>query len=158
MGWWDTNVYGGDTPWDYLGHIAEAIDYKHDDDMHSLVGVSDWEPIIKYEISKLIDANLDKIRELEHTVGNTEIFYQVLGQLILDVGAIFPQDLRYHCIKCCLTDEWALEGDKHRQQEMARLAYDITFHQDGIPSPWTSDTSKHKTFMDYIKEMIQECT
>ena len=60
MGWWDSNVYGGDTPWDYLGHIAEIINFKYDD-MHSLVGVDGWEPELKHKICKKLERNFRKV-------------------------------------------------------------------------------------------------
>lgn len=157
MGWWDCNVYGGDTPWDYLGEIAELIGYKDRKmNYHSLVGVEGWDAEEKLKVCKKLERNFRKVLDRGESMKyQDEVFWQVLAQLILDVGAKFPQDLRYKCIKMCLTDEWAMEGEHHRQQEMARLAHDITFYKDGEPKPWTSDTSQFKTYMEYLKEIVQ---
>jgi hypothetical protein len=157
MGWWDHNVYGGDSPWDYLGDIAKTIGFKDHDNMHSLVGIQDWSPEIKHKVCKKLERNFRKVLDRgEGMIYPDEVWWQVLAQLILDVGAKFPQDLRYKCIKMCLTDEWAMEGGHQRQEEMARLVHDITFYKDGEPLPWSTDTSKFvKTYMEYLKEIVQ---
>lgn len=156
MGWWSEDVFGGDTPWDFLGDIAEAIDFKHDD-MHSLVHFETWEPEVKHDIAKKLEKNWDAVVKIGVHMNDFEVdvYWQVLGQLCIAVGAIFPQPIRYQMIKSCLKDEWALEGEQVRQNEMARLAHDITFYKDGVPQPRT--IKGHDSFNKFIQAFIQEC-
>ena len=155
MGWWDTDVFGGDTPLDFLGDIAEAIGFKIDGD-YSLVGVEEWTPEVKYEVCKKLEKKWDKVISSRKFDYEEDIFWQVLGQVCLAVGCIFPQPIRYQMIKSCLKDEWALEGEVTRQKEMARLVHDLTFYKDGEPLPRTTEgfDSYHKA----IQTFIQDCS
>lgn len=121
MGWWSTNIMGGDTPLDF------------EDEFFGICKVEKFpEPGKMNELSKEDFANhLDKMLESIHKSqyeDTVNIGYQVLAVLMLKAGAFISADLQDFMMQACENDEWAQESDERKIETnglfFALLSYD----------------------------------
>ena len=125
MGWWSEDVMGGDTPLDLEAFIYDALEIEHDGEIKIPKDKFDYKKIVKFL----------KKREgndywLKGDTGN--IFHQVLGVMMMEVGAPIDKKLKAKMIKAATNDEWANEGVLDRQERMDRFIYNLN-HYVGSP-------------------------
>lgn len=111
MGWWSTDIIGGDAPLDF------------EDAIYNICGIDKFpEEGGKARISAAtLEENLDEIVAMidEDTYDNG-IGYQVLGVMMMESGAEISPDLRFEITRSCTEDEWAKE-DEDRQTSILGL-------------------------------------
>ena len=112
MGWWSTDIMGGDTP----------LDYK--DEFYGICKIDQF-PEEEGEVkipAELLEEHLDEIIAFldENKWGEVGIGYQVLAVMMMEAGANISKDLRFEIINACNEDEWAKE-DEDRQRSILGL-------------------------------------
>ena len=125
MGWWSEDIMGGDTPLDLEAFIYDALEIEHDGEIKIPKEVFDYHKIIKH----LNDRDGDNYW-LEGDTGN--IFHQVLGVMMMEVGAPISKPLKAMMITAAKNDEWANNGSLEREERMDRFIYNIN-HYVGSP-------------------------
>lgn len=105
MGWWSTNIMGGDTPLDF------------EDEFFGICKVEMFpEPGKRNELSKEDFVNhLDEMLAYIHKDKSAyNIGYQVLAVSMLKAGAFISADLQDFMMQACENDEWAQESDERK--------------------------------------------
>jgi hypothetical protein len=104
MGWWSTDIMGGDTPLDYEDEffdICEVEKFPEGGGTASLTK-GDLE-------SKLSDI----LRFLnENQWGESNIGFQVLAVLMMKAGAEMSMPVKVRMLEAISSDEWAQENDE----------------------------------------------
>ena len=128
MGWWSCTVLGGDTPLDYLGVLAEDVfGAKRNEDM---TGDCYYGHCYTRE---LLESKLDEAVEYLENDEYSESYvgFQVLGAMLLEVGANIPEAVRDRIIKAAKDDEWAKSGHEERIFFMQDLIDKLQAHEAG---------------------------
>lgn len=117
MGWWGTDVMGGDTPLDILHEIAESCGLKPDWDNDSgLEGYLKSYPFTKENVEKNIEKIIcTLVTGYEKRPDDLNIAYQVFGVVLMAVGADIPLVTISRIISAASCDEWAKEDDERYQ-------------------------------------------
>lgn len=114
MGWWSTDIMGGDTP----------LDFK--DEIFGICKVDEFPEVGKRNelTSDDMSSNLgDIISMIEGArFGETYIGYQVLSVLMLQSGTAIPESLFPTLEDSCFMDEWAKESDERKESVDGLLA------------------------------------
>lgn len=140
MGWWSTDIMGGDSPLDWQGVLYDKLDIPYFDEEHTNVGTHDGVSEIKPEemnrkvqnnlIQYILDstqASFDKWGECN----SRSIGMQVLSLMIMKSGAKMTKKNKNELSKWIRIDEWATE-DHERKDHIDDLLY--TIHKyDGTP-------------------------
>jgi hypothetical protein len=138
MGWWSTDILGGDTPYDVAGELELWLGLQppgSDDSTVPLHMPDNWsaeervivaDAIDDYDGTKLLTA-LRKVFTDESSV----IATQVLGLLVISSGADMSDDLRKAVLDACQRDQWAKE-DSRRTRKIAAFAA-LVKDYDGTP-------------------------
>jgi hypothetical protein len=104
MGWWSTDIMGGDTPLDF------------EDTFFDICGVEKFPEIGKAnELTKEdFAAHLNEIVDFldADKWGESNIGYQVLAVGMLRAGAFISGDLQDFMMQACENDEWAKENEE----------------------------------------------
>ena len=105
MGWWSTDIIGGDTPMDYEDLFKEIIadNYLTNDDITAE----------QFENMDEVFAN-GKIESLDLEKDYRSIAYQVLAVMAMRVGAKISQKLKILMIGNIKQDEWQYENSERR--------------------------------------------
>jgi hypothetical protein len=114
MGWWSTDIMGGDSPLDFEDEIFDICKVEKFERLENPIPGG---PTFKQNtISKeLIDDNLDKIISmLEKSKYEQHIGYQVLCVLMMRAGSEISESLRGRIKEACQLDEWAQENDERK--------------------------------------------
>ena len=105
MGWWSTDIMGGDTPLDFEDAFFDIckVEKFPGEGVHA-------------EISKEDFANhLDEMLECIHKSRSEQnIGYQVLAVGMLRAGAFISGDLQDFMMQACENDEWAQESEERK--------------------------------------------
>lgn len=130
MGWWSATVLGGDPPLDWLGTLCDEMgvgmrDLDEDEDCDGYYG---------YPYTREgLEANLDKlVARIMKDEYDPHIGFQVLGALLLHVGADIPDKVRTNICRACLADAWANEGDSERLHYMTDLHDKVLASKPGV--------------------------
>jgi hypothetical protein len=128
MGWWSATVLGGDTPLDYLGELAEDV-FESPRDLEAKGDCYYGHHYTR----EILESKLDKaVKHLENdTYSESYVGFQVLGAMLLEVGADIPNDVREKIIDAAEKDEWAKSGDEERIFFMQDLIDKIRAHKPG---------------------------
>lgn len=133
MGWWSCAILGGDTAYDAHGWVWDMVlevagsSYEeaiYDDDFQVFNHQQDilrdglTEEVITEAISKLP----------EHP--DSDIYAQVLALMLMESGAIFPEQARKELLSYAANDEWAKE-DQQRALYVLDLCRRIENYEDG---------------------------
>jgi len=114
MGWWSEDIMGGDTPLDIEDYIYDIVGiekFGKDTEINPI-------PKEKFDDPSQIILTMqekDGGYWLKSDTGN--IFYQVLGVMMMKVGAPIDGPLKKKMIKAAQNDEWA-EEEEERMQRM----------------------------------------
>jgi len=124
MGWWSTDILGGDTPLDF------------EDTYYDICGVEKFPETGKMnELTKQdLETNLNKILDFldADKWGESNIGYQVLAVLMLKAGAHISGDLQDFMMQACENDEWAQE-DTERKVATTGLFNALAAYDNQIP-------------------------
>jgi hypothetical protein len=122
MGWWSKTVMGGDEPWDWESDFAHVMGVGFDKDTRRYAYTR---PLVEEHLHAL----LTRIEQFSRP-WNVHIAHQVLGVVIMNVGADAPPELREGIAMAAERDEWA-EEDEERRGYMTELAAKIRAHKAG---------------------------
>ncbi len=140
MGWWSTDIMGGDSPLDWQGALYDKLGIPYFDEEHTNVGTHDGVSEIKPEEmntkvqNNLIQYILDSTQETYEKYGECDsrsIGMQVLSLMILKSGAKMTKKNKKELTKWVKKDEWASE-EFERQEHIDGLVEAINMY-DGIP-------------------------
>lgn len=100
MGWWDEGIMGGDTPMDIQGCIEETVfeERLNEGNMDRKMTAS------------LFSERLPAVLDCMNSGGwwsdeeSQQIFLQVIGYNILELGAFMPEDLKEKILQACDDD------------------------------------------------------
>jgi hypothetical protein len=128
MGWWSTDVLGGDPPLDMLGVIEDQLGVS---DLYPLAALSEAQ---RTELVAVLDPRtVDAlVVELAGAAGDNGIGLQVLAAVVMAAGAAMGETLREAALRAARDDEWASE-DEERRESMDDLAKAAREYQDGEP-------------------------
>lgn len=105
MGWWSTDIMGGDTPLDFEDEffgICNVEKFPEGGGMASLT---------KEDITNHLDEIIASISKEKYDQG---IGYQVLAVIMLKAGAPISSELKFEMVKACQDDEWAQEVEERQ--------------------------------------------
>jgi hypothetical protein len=123
MGWWSTDILGGDTPLDYKDQFYDICEI----DAFSEEGeVKTSAHVLEEHLDEIL-AFLDKDEWGEAGIG-----YQVLAVLMMEAGANISKDLRFEMVNACNEDEWA-KGDEDRQRSILGLLNALEVYDNQTP-------------------------
>jgi hypothetical protein len=140
MGWWSTDLMGGDSPLDWQGALYDKLGIPYFDEDHTNVGTHDGVSEIKSEEmnrtmqNNLIQYVLDSTQKSFEKYGECDsrsIGMQVLAIMILKSGAKMTKKNKKELSKWIKLDEWATE-DYERKNHIEDLLYTIEKY-DGTP-------------------------
>lgn len=137
MGWWSTEVLGGDEALDALSVICEAAGIEYNPANRSKKLTEERMYQYGYDISK--QQISDNIRHIENAIRNSSTYsgidhgYQVLGYIMLELDMNIEGNLYAHIFESFATDAWAEDGDEGRIRVM----------RDMMSKLRKSKTSKH---------------
>ena len=119
MGWWSEDIMGGDSPLDLQSFIYDALDINQypNDDYEKVVKI----PKDAFNYEKIIKYLKDKDADNYYLTGDDgNIFHQVLGVMMMEVGAPISDELKANMIIAAEQDEWANEdgGNEDRKVRM----------------------------------------
>ena len=111
MGWWSTDIMGGDSPLDVKDEIFEICEVEEFDDND---GHTD---LTKEDLVNNLEKILEYIRKQENNDYYDEraIAFQVLGVLMMKAGAPISEELKAEILKNSKTDSWAQENEERAQ-------------------------------------------
>lgn len=118
MGWWSATVLGGDGPLDWHGDLCDVMGVEMTDEGEGYYGYAYTRELVE----KHMGAMMNKV---ESETWEPAIGWQVLGAIVLKVGATIPDGLKVAVIQATKDDEWAKEGDAERIRWMDELAQAI---------------------------------
>lgn len=115
MGWWSTEIMGGDSP----------LDIEHE--------IKDLSSNLENEkLTIWLNENHEML--LEHFIktgweGYEELVYQVIGWLIVTNGGEFDETLKEKVLFYTINDSWAKEGEVERQINIDNFVNAINTYQ-----------------------------
>jgi hypothetical protein len=108
MGWWSCAIWGGDTPWDARAEICDAIGTQWDDDKGEY-------PYTAKALNENIAAAFMTAQSSPDDKYNTRnVYFQVLGAMILETGAVLPPPLKEKLLEAAANDQWAKESRERK--------------------------------------------
>lgn len=128
MGWWSTNIMGGDSPLDIQSYI------------YNLSGLSQFPDGYDQDERKFkpedFDNNPDLYSKLMEKIKNYDedskgIATQVFAYMLMEAGGSMSDELREKAMESCDSDEWAME-DPERRERVQNLKKHIE-NYDGQP-------------------------
>jgi hypothetical protein len=127
MGWFGTDVMGGDTPMDHLDTIGDIIKVE---DLYPLSMIEN-----KTKVAMQLARHQPKLmKNIKTFTGwDRQIATQVLAALHMAVGASFPRGLRVSAIAAAENDEWAQE-DQGRSADMNDFADMVRNYDNKTPT------------------------
>jgi hypothetical protein len=105
MGWWSKDIMGGDIPLDFedlLYGLAKVEKFPEDVDGNT-IGMADIP--VKSLTHEVINAYIAYIEKDKY---EKEIGYQVLGVMMMKIGAPISKELKAKIIEAAQLDEWAM--------------------------------------------------
>ena len=104
MGWWSTDIMGGDTPLDFEDAIYDICKIEKFPESGGMAKLTKED--FKENLNEIVDfLDADKW-------GESNIGYQVLAVLMLKAGAFISGDLQDFMMQACENDEWAQESEE----------------------------------------------
>lgn len=119
MGWWDTGIMGGDSPYDIADGLEHALGlhaYLERNDT-GLYAPDSWDDETRSHIRQEMDkADLEVLADKLAGEWKCEedIIFQVFGLLIIACGATLTDSMRARVINACSHDAWAAEDDDRK--------------------------------------------
>lgn len=114
MGWWSTDILGGDTPLDFEDEIFGICEVEKFPESGGRADLT----------AEDLTNNLGDILSMIESArfGETYIGFQVLSVLMMKAGAPIPESLFPTLEDACFMDEWAKESDERKEATDGLLA------------------------------------
>lgn len=154
MGWWSTDIMGGDEPLDFQDEIYDLSGIDNDYDII---------PKKKFDLNVILDHFTNKhyyTKSNSNWMENTDegnVFYQVLGVIMMKSGIVIPDELKEKMIKAAENDEWASEEDERKEKMDSFISTVKSF--DGTPiiinSKGLFETIKNNNIKESISDTIK---
>jgi hypothetical protein len=134
MGWWSTEINGGDTPMDIEGCLASFMGLNQDEDADA----DEWlTPVSSGWLTmEVVEAFLEKETDLlDESIDHNEtsILFTVLGALLMEAGAAIPEDFRKRITVHARHDTWA-ETSEERKVVIEEFIETLENYVDGTPT------------------------
>lgn len=113
MGWWSTEIMGGDTPMDWEDHFFTICDADKYDDDGNLIKIK------KDVFAKKLKHLVNRIDIVKH---EPQIGWQVLAVMMMEAGAKIPDDIKEQMVLSCETDPWSKENPERKTHTEALKA------------------------------------
>jgi hypothetical protein len=136
MGWWSTDILGGDTPLDFKSEFYSKLKLDQFKDKGDKVKTS----FEKYQKKFVSDGEMDNILN-EWGCGEPDesfyrdyksIGYQVLAVILMENGCQISYDLKDIMLNWIPTDNWASEDDE-RKTTIQNLVKTLTAYDGSVP-------------------------
>lgn len=135
MGWWSTEINGGDTSMDVEGILASFMGLDEEaDDYDGVVesGKLTTEVVQAFLYVECTDGGHGFAdRMIEN--GEGSILYTVLGALLMEAGAEIPKDFRTEIIQQAYLDRWAANNEE-RGVVIEEFIETLENYVDGTPT------------------------
>lgn len=117
MGWWSTEINGGDTPMDVEGCLSNfmGLDEEADDYDGIVESGKLTTDVVRSFLTTECDDNGHGFAGRMIENGEGSILYTVLGALLMEAGAEIPKDFRVEIIQQARLDRWA---DTNNEREV----------------------------------------
>jgi hypothetical protein len=111
MGWWSTDIMGGDSPLDVKDVIFEICEVEEFDGNDGHIDLT------KEDLVNNLEHILSYVRDQDNNSYYDEraIAFQVLGVLMMKAGAPISEELKAEILKNSKTDSWAQENEERAQ-------------------------------------------
>ncbi len=109
MGWWSTDIMGGDTPLDWEDYFYSICNVEKFPE-----GSNGIAPLKKKDIEDNLGAIMAKIEGVNEFYDKS-IAYQVLTVLMMKAGAVIDDDMKKTFTEWIMKDEWAQEEEERMQ-------------------------------------------
>lgn len=126
MGWWSTDIMGGDKPLDFEDSIYEICKVEKFPEEGGIAKIP----------SKTLMEHLTEIMNMIEKADDV-IGYQVLAVLIMNAGAPISEDTRRKIYEACDNDDWA-KGDSDRRDSIINLKNAVMAYDGKTPIVITS--------------------
>jgi|694.fasta_scaffold36925_4 hypothetical protein len=102
MGWWSTDIMGGDTPLDFEDQFYDICKVEKFPEGGGMATLT----------KKDLESNLSEILAFlnENRWGESQIGFQVLAVLMLKAGARIDLPVKVRMIEACHLDDWSHEN------------------------------------------------
>jgi len=145
MGWWSTDILGGDTPLDW------------EDEFYGIAGVDKFDNAPKGRINYIPKDILEQ-KQFEYAErldssekwAEPEIGYQVLAVMMMRAGASLDPEIKGKMVTAALGDEWAQE-DSEREENIQGLVQALSQYDGKTPI-----LIKSKGLFEVIYDKISE--
>jgi hypothetical protein len=123
MGWWSTDILGGDIPLDFEDRIYEICGVDKFPEEEGQARIS----------AEFLEENLDEILNFIDSSGcDKYIGYQVLAVMMMRSGAHISKDVKFEMVYACNEDEWAKENID-RQKSILSLSSALDAYDNKTP-------------------------
>lgn len=132
MGWWSTEINGGDTPMDIESTLATFMGLDLDE------ASEEWSTPVEsgrltYEVVRRFIANDIGLVNKMFNNNESSILYTVLGELLMEAGAKIPAKFRKDIIGHARLDAWADESPE-REIVIEEFIEALENYVDGVPA------------------------
>jgi len=107
MGWWSTDILGGDRPLDYLYELGQKIGVE---DLYTEKNIPGVKEKLEGLITSINNGTLFDEEEYEYYIG-----YQVLAIKLLEYGVKIPVKTKNALIHYINEDVWAQEDEERKE-------------------------------------------
>jgi hypothetical protein len=127
MGWWSTDIMGGDSPLDF------------EDEFYDIAGVNKFPEsggmtkLNKESVEKNFDKFVSVVKKCDY---EPEVGWQVLAVTAIGAGAKIPVVAMAEMKRACVNDSWAKENDDRKKSVESLL--DVLNEYNGTPIIITS--------------------
>ena len=136
MGWWSSDIMGGDTPLDCKSILYEIVGVDQFSNKKLKASHFSTEAITQY---------LEKSEEIDDTIN-----YQVLGVLMMGAKAPIDESLKTSIIDACENDEWGNE-DEERKSKLNEFIDQLKKY-DGTSQVIIKSKGLFQTIAEHVKE------
>jgi hypothetical protein len=124
MGWWSTDIMGGDTPLDFESELYHHAGVKQfDEDCNS-------PDLTAEDIARALPAYLSEVAEKYEIAEDRPVALQVLAYFMMKTGCPISEELKARFHQAADDDEWASE-DEERFRVMQEFKAALDSHQPG---------------------------
>lgn len=135
MGWWSTEINGGDTSMDVEGVLASFMGLDEEaDDYDGIVESGELTTdVVRSFLSAKCDDNGHGFAGRMIENGEGSILYTVLGALLMEAGTEIPEDFRTEIIQQACLDRWA-DTNEERKVVIEEFIETLENYVDGTPT------------------------
>jgi len=131
MGWWSTDILGGDSPLDAIYDYERHVELSKDESIYPLEKMT---PAIENKIKEVFNKNpMAWLQIAKNDNYEQDVVAEVGAVILMAVGADLPEKYKTEVIKMIEQDEWAMENQE-RKGKIDNLITAIKGYKKGIPT------------------------